>query len=99
MKKSFLIAVLTNVFVGFSYSQNVKLDTLYYDKVGTKVFPQSCGLRPRISHGLVKGDLTPLSAERLKLLCKATACQDMHSPDLPSVWSRCNSSVTCVIFP
>ena len=32
MKKFFLITVLTNVFVGFSYSQSVKLDTIYYDK-------------------------------------------------------------------
>lgn len=32
MKRFFLIAVLTNVFVGFSYSQSVKLDTIYYDK-------------------------------------------------------------------
>lgn len=32
MKRFFLIAVLTYVFVSFSYSQSVKLDTIYYDK-------------------------------------------------------------------
>lgn len=32
MKKVIFIAVLTQLFASFSYSQNVKLDTLYYDK-------------------------------------------------------------------
>jgi len=32
MKRFLLMAVLTHVFVSFSYSQSVKLDTIYYDK-------------------------------------------------------------------